>query len=163
MATPEKFDYEKIHFAAQINELDPLPAVADNASWLSYLGYQQGLWEGVARRLKQQIINQESLVDQNARASGAKVTSDAIKAMANLDPEVQELKRKLAFAEEQDTCYSNALKTFNDRGQNARSINTSLRAEQSSASSFHMVPKSSTAAEREAAKESLKEALAKLG
>lgn len=124
-----KFDVEVFLKNIRVNKNDPMDDLSDNAGFLAYYGYQQALWEGTANTIKLKLKTEEALASKRIRENGGKHTVESMKAEVAIDEEVLKQSKRLVVAQTQDSLYTNAIKSFSDRGNNVRSIGTWLRAE----------------------------------
>lgn len=124
-----QFDYDTYLEKLHLSDNDIGEALSDNAAMLGFYGYQQGKWEAKAALNKVRLKNRESEVAQTIRAEDGKVAQTTIAARIPLDTVVKALEQRLVLDREQETLYSNAFKAFLDRGNNARSKNTTQRVE----------------------------------
>ena len=137
----KNFDEKEAMTSVDFDRFDPHTYLAKNASYLSFYGYQQGLWETQVLYLKYSIENMESSLDESIRLSAeAKMTEKAILAAVVKDPELQKLKKLLAVAKGQDAMYKNHLNALNAAGNNARTIESSLRGERGTSGKSYIEP-----------------------
>lgn len=130
---PVKFNDELYVEHLKMDDFSVGEAMSDNHSYMGYYGSQQGKWEAQVRFFKLQLENRKAQVAQEIRseATGKAPSQGVVDARVQLDPEVQQISKKLILAQEQETQYTNAIKAFTDRGNNARSKNSTQRAEKS--------------------------------
>lgn len=131
MTTAVRFDMQLCADNVTINDKDVSGGMRENASFLNFYGGQESNWNEQVQIYKTELAEREAEVAQGIResATGKVPAQGVIDAMVILDEKVKELKRKLFAIERQASLYKNAVKAFTDRGNNIRSLNSSLRAE----------------------------------
>jgi hypothetical protein len=126
----QNFDAEKAMESVDFDRYEPHPYLAKNASYLSFYGSQHGLWEAATVVLKLEAETREAILYDNVESKiEGKATENAKKAKVAQDEELQKIKKQLAFAKGQETMYKNQINALNAAGNNARTIESSLRGE----------------------------------